>query len=48
METRVVAEGISSAPQMASIWQYGVTLVQGDMVQEPGPEMDFDFHMFAG
>ncbi len=48
MAAKVVAEGISSAPQMASIWQYGVTLVQGNMVQEPRKEMDFDFKMFAG
>jgi diguanylate cyclase (GGDEF)-like protein len=48
MAVQVIAEGISSAPQMASIWNYGVTLVQGTMVQAPGPEMDFDFRMFVG
>lgn len=44
----VVAADIATAPQMASIWQFGVTLVQGDMVQEPGEQMDFDFKQFAG
>ena len=48
MNTTVIAEDISSAPEMASIWQYGVTLVQGNMVQEPSPDMKFDFQMFAG
>ena len=48
MKTLVVAADIASAPQMASIWQFGVTLVQGDMVQEASPHMDFDFQQFAG
>jgi diguanylate cyclase (GGDEF)-like protein len=45
---KVVAANVSTAPQMASIWQFGVTLVQGDMVQEPSPEMNFDFSQFTG
>jgi diguanylate cyclase (GGDEF)-like protein/PAS domain S-box-containing protein len=44
----IVATNIATAPQMASIWQFGVTLAQGDMVQEPGPQMDFDFQQFVG
>lgn len=48
MKTLVVAANIASAPQMASIWQFGVTLVEGDMVQEASLHMDFDFHQFAG
>ncbi len=48
MNTLVVASDIASAPQMASIWQFGVTLVQGDMVQEASQQMDFDFQQFAG
>ncbi len=48
MTTLVVATNIASAPQMASIWQFGVTLVQGDMVQEASLHMDFDFQQFAG
>lgn len=46
-KTMVVAADVSTAPQMASIWQFGVTLVQGDMVQEVGKTMDFDFQQFA-
>ena len=34
--------------QMASIWQFGVTLVQGNMVAEAGPKLDFDFKQYAG
>ncbi len=48
LKTRVVAAGVSTAPQMASIWQFGVTLVQGNMVAEAGPRLDFDFRQFAG
>jgi len=47
LKTRVVAAGVSTAPQMASIWQFGVTLVQGNMVAEAGPKLDFDFKQFA-
>lgn len=48
LKTRVVASGVSTAPQMASIWQFGVTLVQGNMVAEAGTRLDFDFKQFAG
>jgi EAL domain-containing protein (putative c-di-GMP-specific phosphodiesterase class I) len=44
----IVATNIATAPQMASIWQFGVTLAQGDMVQEPSAQMDFDFQQFVG
>jgi hypothetical protein len=33
---------------MASIWQFGVTLVQGNMVAEASPRLDFDFRQYAG
>lgn len=48
LHTQIVAADIATAPQMASIWQFGVTLVQGDMVQEASPQLDFDFQQFAG
>ncbi len=48
MNTQVVAAGVSTAPQMASIWQFGVTLVQGNMVAEASAGLDFDFQQFAG
>jgi len=38
---------VSTAPQMASIWQFGVTLVQGNMVAETSPQMDFDFRQYS-
>lgn len=48
LKTRVVAAGVTTAPQMASIWQFGVTLVQGSMVAEAGEQLDFDFRQYAG
>lgn len=48
LKTQVVASGVSTAPQMASIWQFGVTLVQGNMVAESGTRLDFDFKQFVG
>lgn len=47
LKARIVAAGVSTAPQMASIWQFGVTLVQGNMVAEAGPKLDFDFKQYA-
>ncbi|NJN47749.1 MAG: EAL domain-containing protein, partial [Candidatus Competibacteraceae bacterium] len=48
MNTQIVAARVSNAAQMAGIWQFGVTLVQGDMVQEANTQMEFDFQQFAG
>jgi EAL domain-containing protein (putative c-di-GMP-specific phosphodiesterase class I) len=48
LSTRVVAAGVMTAPQMASIWQFGVTLVQGNMVAEASERLDFDFRQYAG
>jgi diguanylate cyclase (GGDEF)-like protein/PAS domain S-box-containing protein len=48
LKTRVVAAGVTTAPQMASIWQFGVTLVQGSMVAEASEQLDFDFRQYAG
>jgi len=48
LKTQVVAAGVVTAPQMASIWQFGVTLVQGNMVAESSDHPDFDFHQYAG
>ena len=48
LKTRVVAAGVTTAPQMASIWQFGVTLVQGSMVAEASEHLDFDFRQYAG
>ncbi|MDG4553308.1 MAG: EAL domain-containing protein [Candidatus Competibacter sp.] len=48
LKIRVVAAGVSTAPQMASIWQFGVTLVQGNMVAETSPQLDFDFRQYSG
>lgn len=47
LNVRVVAAGVSTAPQMASIWQFGVTLVQGNMVAEASADLDFDFRQYA-
>jgi EAL domain-containing protein (putative c-di-GMP-specific phosphodiesterase class I) len=48
MNIPVVAADVSTAFQMASIWQFGVSLVYGSMVQEATPQMAFDFQQFAG
>ena len=48
LNVRVVASGVTTAPQMAGIWQFGVTLVQGNMVAEASDQLDFDFRQYAG
>lgn len=48
LHAQIVAAGVSTAPQMASIWQFGVTLVQGNMVAEDSEHLDFDFSQYAG
>jgi len=48
LNARVVAAGVTTAPQMASIWQFGVTLVQGTMVADASEHLDFDFRQYAG
>ncbi len=48
MNISMVASNIANATQMASIWPFGITLMQGNMLQEPTSEMDFDFQQFAG
>jgi len=48
LQTQVIATHVATAPQIASIWQSGLSLAQGDMVQEPSPDMNFDFQQFAG
>ncbi|MDX1605638.1 MAG: EAL domain-containing protein, partial [Candidatus Competibacterales bacterium] len=47
-QVTVVASNVKSATQMANIWQFGVSLVMGDMVREASPRIDFDFTQFAG
>lgn len=48
LNAQIVAAGVTTAPQMASIWQFGVTLVQGSMVAEDSAHLDFDFRQYAG
>ena len=43
MNAQVVAANIANANQMASIWQFGVTLVQGDMVHQADSGDEFRF-----
>lgn len=42
-EIQVVATMIADAQAAASLWSVGVDLIQGDFVQEPSSNLDFDF-----
>jgi diguanylate cyclase (GGDEF)-like protein len=38
-----IAESVQDAGSLPIIWQYGVEFIQGYFLQEPGPEMGYDF-----
>jgi diguanylate cyclase (GGDEF)-like protein/PAS domain S-box-containing protein len=42
-----VAVDITTAQQLASIWQTPMTLIQGDFVAQPSETMEFDFEQFV-
>lgn len=44
----IIADRVANTTQLARIWQFGVTLVQGDLVQTPSPDLRFDFAQFGG
>jgi multidomain signaling protein FimX len=39
----VLVGNVEDAPSLAILWQYGVNLIQGFFLQEPTPEMGYDF-----
>lgn len=43
MDKRVIAGYLEEATVLAMLWQYQVDLVQGHFLQEPLPEMSYDF-----
>jgi diguanylate cyclase (GGDEF)-like protein len=38
-----VASGIAEPQGLAALWQCGVDYAEGDYIQEPGPELSYDF-----
>jgi EAL domain-containing protein (putative c-di-GMP-specific phosphodiesterase class I) len=38
-----VAECVDDAGSLAQLWQYGVDFIQGNFVQEPCKELEYDF-----
>ncbi|PWV65832.1 EAL domain-containing protein [Plasticicumulans acidivorans] len=46
LEVRTIACDVDNAAAMAAVWQFGITLIEGDLVQAPGAEMNFDFRQF--
>ncbi|MDN5871247.1 MAG: EAL domain-containing protein [Nitrococcus sp.] len=43
LEKQVIAGYLEEATVLATLWQYKVDLVQGHFLQEPMPEMSYDF-----
>jgi diguanylate cyclase (GGDEF)-like protein/PAS domain S-box-containing protein len=39
----VIAECVDDAGSLAQLWQYGVDFIQGNFVQEPSKNLDYDF-----
>ena len=38
-----IAEFVQDANSLALLWQFGVNYIQGHFLQEPGPNLDYDF-----
>ena len=38
-----IAECVDDAGSLAQLWQYGVDFIQGNFVQEPSKDLDYDF-----
>lgn len=38
-----VAERVDDAGDLAKLWEYGMDYIQGNFVQEPGKELEYDF-----
>lgn len=43
----IIAGNVTTAQQMASIWQFGASMAQGSLVQQFSHKMDFDFTEFS-
>lgn len=42
-DRQTIATGVEDASVLAPLWQHNVSFIQGNFLQEPGPNMDFDF-----
>ena len=38
-----IAECVDDAGSLAQLWQYGVDFIQGNFVQEPSKDLNYDF-----
>ena len=38
-----IAECVDDAGSLAQLWQYGVDFIQGNFVQEPSKDLEYDF-----
>ncbi|MDX1571272.1 MAG: EAL domain-containing protein [Xanthomonadales bacterium] len=43
LEIGIIAESVQSASSLPHLWQSGVELIQGYFLQQPSPDMNFDF-----
>ena len=41
--TICIADGVNSAGDLAQLWQTGISYVQGNYLQAPQENMDYDF-----
>ncbi len=42
-DRQTIATGVGEASVLAPLWQYGVSFIQGEFLQEPSDKMEFDF-----
>jgi EAL domain-containing protein (putative c-di-GMP-specific phosphodiesterase class I) len=42
-DKQTIAECVDDAGSLAQLWQYGVDFIQGNFVQEPSKDLEYDF-----
>ena len=47
LDSSVIIAGVDSPATLASLWQSGASFVQGEYIQTPSPNMEFDFSEMA-
>ena len=47
LNSRVLIPNVSSAASLAVLWQLGPDFIQGSYVQDPSPEMSYEFATFG-
>ena len=48
MNKFTIAQNVEDASSLSVLWGMGVNFIQGNFLQEPSPELDYDFTAMTG